>query len=369
MAIRTLSRSVGTTGIGKVVNILTNTLKGTQGPYALKYETLREDVAPGDNHFFSVERYWYDSAVVLNGGHPTQTYQNVPLLPVPDSSIYPVAFPADKGNSYYATQLMAMTNPSRPTVDVPVFVAELKDLPDLVKIVGDNAIKTVAKANLAYWFGWKPLLSDILKMLDFSTVVNNRYKELKRLYDGGLRCTRDLDNSSIYNPHTTVSTLNGDPSCKVQVYFDQTCTMKVWGHVKWKPTTLPPKTDEEMISLARKAAFGLTIDPATAWELIPFSWLADWFGDIGAFLQAYRNIVPAVSSDLTIMRHKQCTTSFTLTQPVNNGGIASLYPGNWEEKSRVPASAGLSAYLPYLTLRQLSILGSLSVTRSGSLRL
>jgi hypothetical protein len=243
-----------------------------------------------------------------------------------------------------------MTNPSRSVVDVPVFIGELGDLPRLVKIIGDSAIKTVARGNLAFWFGWKPLISDIMKMMNFSDAAMQRYKELKAFYDSGLSRTRDLDSFSAMSTHGThVFESNG--ALYVAATKHSHTTQRIWGHCKWKPTTLPPKTDQDMINLARRAALGLTIDPSTAWELIPFSWMIDWFSSVGSFLKAQRNIVPAEAYDISIMR--QTTTRWTFSNwqfppgaPVRQGGVTS------ESKIRRPASASISSHLPYLSGRQ-----------------
>lgn len=338
----------------------------------LKSELLRDDVSPGDNHYFRVVRYEWDGSPVANGEAPwglnpyVYRYTDYPLWTSQDYSWQPpsASFPTTAGNGAYAAQLLKMTNPSRPEVDLPVFIAELKDIPQLFKIVGDTALKTVSKANLSYWFGWKPLASDLIKMCDFSSVVNKRAKEIRQLYKTGLSCTRDLDSvSSTSSISGNILTLGGPNS----VYYrkDITSRVKVTGHVKWKPTTTAPKTDQELINLARRAAFGLTIDPATAWELIPFSWLVDWFSSVGDFLAAQRNIIPAVPTDLVIMRHTQCDTQITPTSAVPPKLKLSLPNHKYEVKLREPASASLEAFLPYLSLRQMSILGSLWVLKSG----
>jgi len=335
---------------------------------SLLTERRTDNVAPGDNQYFEVNRYRLASAITLSGpahwnfGYYHE-YDNYPLM---DSYRHPPpdVFRHGADNGALAAQLLAMTNPSRPTVDLPVFVAELREFPELFKIIGENALKTVAKANLAYWFGWKPLASDLMKICDFSQVVNNRYKELKQLYKTGLSCTRTLDiRSAEYSGPPEYLDTGSTPVVRVSPKI--TSKTVVTGHCKWKPTTSTPRTDSELISLARRAAFGLTVDPATFWELIPFSWLVDWCSSIGSYLQASRNIVPSIPYDISIMRHMTAYTNFSLVEkpPTADVKLSSHF---YEQKLREPASASLEAHLPYLTLRQLSILGSLAVLKNKS---
>lgn len=265
-----------------------------------------------------------------------------------------------------AAKLLADTNPSRPTVDLPVFIGELKDFPQLFKVIGENIFKTTAKANLAYHFGWKPLMSDLLGMMNFANVVKDRRKELEALFNSGLRRTRELGSGS-----STSQVLN-NPIFSIKdpwfVDITRTTQVRVWGHCKWKPNGLPPRTDEEMRRLAIRAAYGLTIDPATAWELIPFSWLVDWCSSVGNYLAAQRNIVNATPYDIVIMRHTK-----TLTSSVTRKAPATLVVGSppkvlRESKVRNPASPSLNAYLPAFTAKQLSILGSLAILRGRKTR-
>lgn len=266
-------------------------------------------------------------------------------------------------NSAYAAKLLALTNPSRPVVDLPVFVAELKDFPRLFKLAGNNHWKKIASANLSYQFGWKPLASDLMAMANFADIVSQRRQELEHFYASGLSRTRKLDTMSV-SALDVNRIFDSDASLDKQwrgVHSKDT-VVEVSGHVKWYPTTLPPKSDKAMINLARRAAFGLTIDAKTAWELIPFSWLIDWCSSTGDYLLASRNIIPANHSTPLIMRHTK-TSNTVRNTTYDTGATPSPLKCDVESKSRVSASASLNAHLPFLSARQLSILGSIAVLR------
>jgi len=334
------------------------------------FEEVWDEVAPGDNHFFTMNRHSV-TGLLINGQRTSGTgsnyyrYENYPAID-PAASYWNHNSFSTPNDNIYAAQLLKMTNPSRSVVDVPIFIAELKDVPHLFKIVGDTAFKTVARADLAFWFGWKPLASDMMKLLDFSDAVNQRRKELEALYQSGLSRTRNLD-SFTATSSISAHIANSTDFTVVTVGGPKVTNTRVWGHCKWKPTELPPKTEQEMIALARRAVLGLTIDPVTAWELIPFSWMIDWCSNVGDYLAAKRNIVGAVPYDISIMR--QSTTTTYLQRDGGYVGV-NITPGTVTKlsKSRAAPSASLSAYLPYLSLRQLSILGSLWVLRADTRR-
>lgn len=263
-----------------------------------------------------------------------------------------------------AAQLLAETNPSRSAVDLPIFFAELRELPDLIKSAGNSIIRKIASGNLKYQFALKPLISDLSTLLDFQKEFSKREKELTALSSSGLRRTRTLWTSSSSNISTNVS-FNSSPSwCLVRGTNHRVTKMKVWGFVKWSPTANAPKTPDEAASLARKAVLGLTIDPVTAWELIPWSWLVDWCSSAGDYLQSKRNLVGATPSTPLIMTLRSTETRLTITSDSTAlfEGVEPVFIR--ETKERTSANASLSAYLPFFNKRQLSILGSISVLRS-----
>ncbi len=266
-----------------------------------------------------------------------------------------------------ATFVIKKTNPSRPEVDLPIFIAELKDIPQLIKTGGDKLLRKKqflrrgAQANLEYQFGWKPFIDDLFTLFTFQDEVDNRVKELQALGSSGLRRTRDIGNYSATQEKTvayqSLFAFFGGPVQRVT-------TEAVKGHVKWYPSDNGwPNTPAAMRSLARRAALGWTLDASTAWELIPWSWLIDWCSNTGDYLQTFRNIVPAWHTPVEVMRHK--VSMLTSPECRNDWGVMTPINSYYETKYRRTAIPSLTAQLPFLNKRQLSILGSIGVLRSS----
>ncbi|UJQ85164.1 MAG: putative maturation protein [Boaesivirus pseudofaecivicinum] len=266
--------------------------------------------------------------------------------------------------------LLARTNPSRPVVSLPVFIGEIRDAPRLIRLAGDSILRKGASGYLSWEFGWKPLLSDLRRIMDFEGQVNKRVSEIQRISSrGGLRRRVSLGSGSTKDTLTNV-TLDG-------VYVQVTGTRQVenswktWGTVRWlpDPNVSLPTSNDKLRALARKAIFGLSADPgaisAVTWNLIPWSWLVDWFTNAGDFLEAHNNTVPAVPYNACIMKHVIAEARFTRTMTSASswvtGGDASIVH---HLKMRRLATATLAANLPFLSGRQLSILGALAITRS-----
>lgn len=267
-----------------------------------------------------------------------------------------------KSDGEYATETMKRTNPSRPYVDLGTFVAELKDIPGLIETTGRGLAKFLAANNMRYNFGLSPVVGDLFKMLNFQTQVDRRVDELNRLKTRGLRRTVDLDRIS--------KTDSGNPI--VQSYGAFLLDYTTWstaqvvrGHARWKPTSPLPDTANGIRYLANRAVKGLTLDFSTAWELVPWSWLADWFSNIGDYIAAHRNIVDAECTTIAIMRH---TTTSMVSAGISGDSTVdglSLEPvfNLYETKYRRTATPSLAASFPFLSWKQMGIITSLSVLK------
>jgi hypothetical protein len=271
-------------------------------------------------------------------------------------------FPEEKPATFYASQAVARTNPSAPYVDVPVNILELGDITQLLKKQGDDLASQIAGNNLRYQFGIKPLVSDLVKLTQFHSQVARRVKQIERLKSQkGLRKTVTLD--SLSKTSSSVRRLNEGigPIFAGQVDVSSTCVIRA--HTRWLPTVdmskMPPL---ELTRLAQRAVLGLTVDFSTLWEAVPFSWLIDWGYNVGDFLKAKRNIIPAALSDLSLMRHAK--TQYTIPEVYGNNyhSGAGLILHETKNRGKVPLVIP-GAHFPFLSENQMGILASLAVTR------
>lgn len=339
----------------------------------------------GNDHVLTLTKSWkvvkpMSGASFSSTGKLLRYTSGSPLPQGFSPSFGPIVMPpfTTQSMNVLTTKLLGRSNPSRPIVDLPVFAFELKDLPKMIKQAGDairwlrsgkrGATPTatgLANANLAYQFGWAPLLSDLWKLLTFQEAYEKKKAELEKLYSSaGLRRSVTLDEQTIgvggttYFLHTNGLTLIGNGSGEAKY--------KAWGSVRWKPTKVPPGTRHPSDLDVFRAALGLDITLATVWEAIPWSWLIDWFTNVGDFLSANRNTIPATHSRICIMEMKtlSCTYSTkTITDGFSWGGAST----GSTSKSRTPRTGIIypSVSLPFLSGSQLSILGSLLIARGS----
>lgn len=331
---------------------------------------------PVDNPFDLFER---DRAVTTLGGEDPTGSVGFSDMPIGGLNPPPYGIPGMPGlgasllEDYY-WETLAATNPNRPHVNVPQFIGELKDLPSLVRGWGQGLARTAAQANLTYWWAAKPMISDISKMMTFAQSVSQRMEWLHRLGTGkAIKGRKRLDSgggSDLISRNELVNSLGRTVRADVYHEYD----WQTWGTVRWTKDPSAPDfpiyRPTDLHRLASRMASGLTLHGAleTAWELLPWSWLVDWFSNVGTMIAATNNTVPLVASPVCVCRTSNSRRVYKNMRAPADGWITFSGPTYWVDtrKQRIPYSAVIpfpTPSIPCLTARQWSLLGSLAVLK------
>lgn len=151
-----------------------------------------------------------------------------------------------------------------------------------------SAVKPLSERFLELQYGWLPLLSDVKSAADALSHHAAQDPPVTRKVKQRLKRTVDVDRDYAENVHrTTVS---------VQILYS--CT----------ESNTPSVPD----------ALGLT-DPLTvAWELVPYSFVIDWFLPVGDYLQA-RHFVGSLTGELVI---SEKVTEYQAINKVKSGNFS-----------------------------------------------
>jgi len=260
-----------------------------------------------------------------------------------------------------AAAFLARVNPNAGQIGIPENIKDFKDLPKLVQLAGNSILKKGAGAYLTYQFGWKPLISDVKKLMDFQGRVNRKINELHSLYEnGGIHRRRTISNDSVSAQSSYTAT--GLHVTSVNLKKSTVTRRQRWATTRFVPTTLPPRDESDYRRRAIQIVLGMDLSPSTAWQLMPWSWLIDWFGNVGDYLVQFNNTCPVRATPPCVMTYTQ-----TIETHIRNDSEKNLLGGDcvkqYETKIRSIAVPTLSATIPFLTDRQLSILGALAITR------
>jgi hypothetical protein len=270
----------------------------------------------------------------------------------------------------YKTLALANASPYRAQVNVPLFLFELRELPDMIRQLGRvllsrQSASDVAGGYLAYSFGWAPLVNDILKFFDLTKALEDRKAYFRRL-ESGTHVRRSLGETQVRAERIVDTTLGTAVNSKtvMRLTGQLTETQKVWYTLNAKlrqPGRMSPK---DVHNLSARVLHGWTLNPANLWDAIPWSWLIDYFLNIGDWLEAVNGLAAMDVTRINIMCTSKQVVQYT---PHSVLPGLTVQPGfvYRTRKLRVPYSNAipLLAAQPVLTDHMHAILGSLSTVK------
>jgi hypothetical protein len=326
--------------------------------------TRSDQTGPGDNAPLTINKWTMSGGVINNDyysyyGGWFQNYiadglseSNFPHIDVSSGGISNVAA---------ATMAAARTSPSAAYVDATANALEVLDIAQLIKSSGEYLIQRLARNNLRYQFGIKPLIGDIVKLLNFNDQVQRRVRILEKLRESGTyRKTVDI---VTYTGSSTSNLYFQSADALILLPVNRVTNHTIRAHCRWTPaTSLRHMDNDTMLRLAQAAVVNRSIDFASLWEALPWSWLLDWCGNVGTFLKANRNTVPATLDGVSVMRHTRTVATFPGYSDPSSGN-RKMTPGSVirETKLRQTSFVSLTAQWPFLSANQMGILASLSV--------
>jgi hypothetical protein len=276
----------------------------------------------------------------------------------------------------YAT-VVARTNPSRPVVTPLTLIQDLVDIPRQLKDVGrllkkgtkGLSAKDIANQNLGIQFGWLPLIQDVKDVLSLQSHIYRRVTELNRLYSStGLKRRVTLDFGSAADSQKDIAVL-AESAATVRCDIDRFTSYTKWGTVRWIPDGPIPMHPSlmELNRQATKAVSGLSIEGLTqgTWDIIPWTWLIDWFVPIKTYMSQYSNTVPAHPQHVNVMSEtvSQCTIRRSGTG-TNNQFLTGLHGSTiFTTKTRGKTLVINPSSVPFIGVQRLSILASLFIQR------
>jgi len=305
---------------------------------------------------------------------------------------------------YYGTKAIGEAAPTRPEASFVGFAGEfLRDgLPSLlISSAGLTRFKgLVDEARkgggdyLNLQFGWKPLISDFTSLL---RVVQNSYKILTQYEkDSGKQVRRKVRfpiKSSTMGPpvfdgyegiigRTSAGDTYGDTYRYLYQYreakVEQTQSEKVWFAGSF--SYFLPVSDTLIGKISRYAtladkALGLQLTPEVLWNLAPWSWLSDWFLNIGDALSAAQRFQKdsMILNYGYLMKQTQIEFRFNMSEGLKNNSrysppappLASLFRLTQKERYR-STPYGFAVNPDLLSPEQIWILGALILSGKGS---
>lgn len=253
--------------------------------------------------------------------------------------------------------------------------------------------KNLADQFLNHQFGWRPFLNDLRqihdtyqnskKYIDEITRNNNTWVRRARTIshvDSEVRVSRNAGlwfepwHSNMNSMCTPVSIPGLGSVSQYVDYFEQ-FTTREWAVGSFK--FYRPEFDRSLSSYDTDwytmqrylKLYGMQCNPSTIWKATPWSWLIDWFSNVGDLVQRVTDVADdqVASRYMYLMQHH--VRKFTARgQIFFTDGATNL---EWSRIAEIKQRS--RAYNPYnfclawkdTTPRQLAILASLGISRRG----
>jgi hypothetical protein len=258
-------------------------------------------------------------------------------------------------------------------LDAILQLKDFRNLPRQIRDMGGDILsgsarrtgRTVANGQLLATFGIAPFISDLQKSLDFVDRANRRFKDLEAMK----RPEGASKNQTSYRDHAG-PTFQGIQyytglyfaSARGKLYLST--ERKSWCTITWNinPSALPDLGDPANHARASAIANGYAFDPHTLWDLMPWTWLIDWFTNMDDFIRLSNNICKASSGRYAIMEHAR--SKFTMEYYDGSRGLWRPGKGSYTTSYRTPLFTALpEIHLPFITSGMASILTSLTSQR------
>lgn len=317
-----------------------------------------------------------------------------PLYPINPNNHYPAsAESSDAQLDAWGTKAIALCKPTNSIANLSEGIGEIvrEGLPSLIgSSTWESRARSVKSAGSEYLnvqFGWLPLISEVRKAAyaaresdkilaqyerDAGRLVRRRFEFPLVKEVGPVQAYQTFEpftgGPSLRAPHYTNWPLTGT---QTTIYGQTETTIRRWfsgAFTYYLPTGYDSRSKIARAALLADKLYGVSVDPETLWNLMPWSWAADWVGNYG-------DVVSNVSDYLTdglvlrygyMMEHSIVKRTHTLTNvPFKHYGKRTLTVTSVTEvKKRRPATPfGFGLTYDGLSLKQKSILAALGMTK------
>lgn len=372
------------------------------GFYSLKFSSVCEASGPSTTFRGGEQRayagcYYVDASYIYD-------YSTCSFWGIEDDAINQRAYA-------YGAQALASLRPDRPDFSPFESLAEmafsLSSLEDAFKNVRQaylNRVKVIerrtghrmskaGKYYLSLQFGWLPLLRDAQNWFEAYHNATKRARELvknngkwvkksvhlspkpddsfhqDKVSSAGTAYNGDMRPTHVTQCYTRDTSIGGGIASTVHTSRYMTRTWAKGKSKYWLPEDMV-RTPQGFNRLKRKLSGNMDITLEHVWNIIPWSWFADYFFEFGSFFKA----VSGGISDCLIWEYayvmrsedwetRHVYTQYVYTSPSSAGKTTCTVRRIGSLKSRVPASIFGFGFSGPLSGKQGAILGALGLSR------
>jgi hypothetical protein len=229
----------------------------------------------------------------------------------------------------YSAAGFSRLRPDLTEVSVPNFLLEIGDIKSLMNFWNPKRgfVPNVAGIHLNLLFGWKPTYGDLMNML---SAMSNYAKKIKEWNDNVGRVVHKRTTVAIVNGSKS-GVLSSTPAAGYTTNYQGNVEGKVSYHLRYRIKPLPQLGALAQGILGHLDAWGFELNPRIIWESIPFSFVVDWFLNVGEGLERLKYDTFELPIDIVDSALQYKETTRVDVQVVDTGNVPNLgtiyYPG------------------------------------------
>jgi hypothetical protein len=233
------------------------------------------------------------------------------------------------GGQGFINQAAEKLRPDLTTVSLPNFLLEIDDITRLWQLWKKDLslAKNLAGLKLTYNFGLKPLIGDLAAIVGSLRSLKEKLaafeKSLNTLFHGSTTVLSDTTSKSGTFVTGTYNTCT----------WHGTVKRTVTAHIVWRPQPLQIVGALDKVVRGLLDTFGFELNPRIIWDALPFTFVIDWFFDVGSFLGRYRVDaleLPIMYVDSYLQYKEELTIeSFTRVNATSAGFSPPISSGGW----------------------------------------
>lgn len=266
------------------------------------------------------------------------------------------------------TKALASFSPVKPVFDLSLVLFELRELPSLLRESGAYLLKQkslwddIGGSYLQYKFGWAPLISDLVTLINLGEEIDQRASQLEN-YAKKLRAKGSLGGTSSQVSWNQEVAQYGYAKFTGIPKFTIATTARY--QAKFKDFDAGNLKDNGGLKKFRQA-IGLKAPLSTIWNALPWSFLVDYFFNVSDFIVAASGLASYDLESICIMQDYQCNGETVIYPQYFEGEVTNITSTvtGWSRRCYLDARPALR-FLPILSNTQkLNIAALLSSARA-----
>nr|UJQ85890.1 MAG: hypothetical protein 1 [Leviviridae sp.] len=218
--------------------------------------------------------------------------------------------------SAFGTEAYGKMRPDKPEMELLNAIYELREFPSMLRQrFLDRGINSIGDYWLALKFGWEPLLRDT--GLFVLTQINMQKRLAQLIRDSGRPIKRRIklrDESyasgrlewldwGAFEQSFHSGFYQWQPGCHAYIRTND----RVWASARFRYWLPEGPRDVVWKAKMMAAIFGLYPSPKVVWNALPWTWLIDWFGNVGNILSNMSNtgLVERLAADYFYVMREQ----------------------------------------------------------------